>query len=289
MEIHINGKKANIVLESETNLGEVLTGIYTWLGNSGLFISGLEVDGTVYDSHSMERAFNLPLAGISAVNIATSGWAELMLEALVRLKQDLAAYTDPDKKTESRAWISSPAALFLEKNAPELYDVAVKTLEGSVSPADTLALVIERIREVENPGEEMRRAAAEAAEIVRRLEELPLDMQTGKDSRAAETITLFSPLAEKIYRLIFLFRQFGADIETIKVDLGTADSVNLESYINDFSAVLNEFTTAYENNDTVLVGDLAEYELAPRLLRLCSALCGIKTGKAAQTGEENQG
>jgi hypothetical protein len=289
MEININGKKANIVLESETNLGEVLTGIYTWLGNSGLFISGLEVDGNVYDSYSMEKAFDLSLADIATVNITTSGWAELMLEALVRLRRDLAAYTNPDAKVERQAWTSSPTALFLEKNAPELYDMAVKTLEGAISPADTLASVLERIREVENPEEEMRRAAAEADEIVRRLEDLPLDMQTGKDSRAAETITLFSPLAEKIYRLIFLFRQFGADIETIGVDSGAADPVNLQGYINDFSAVLTEFTTAYENNDTVLVGDLAEYELAPRLLRLCSALCGVKTGKAIPAGEENQG
>ncbi|MDR2211109.1 MAG: hypothetical protein LBO65_06550 [Spirochaetaceae bacterium] len=286
MEIRIDGKKAGIILESETTLGEVLTGIYTWLGDSGFFISGLEVDGTVYNSRSMEGAFDLPLAGINTIDITTSLWTELMMEALGGLRQDIESHMAGEKK-QPEEWGSSPVALFLEKNSPELYDLAVKTLQGDVPPENTLTLVLERIREAENPEQEIAKTAVLAKEIAQRLEDLPLDMQTGKDSRAAETITLFSPLVEKIYRLLFLFRQLGADIKTITVEPESSDPVTLKDYMDEFGAVLGEFSAAYENKDTVLVGDLAEYELAPRLVRICGALCGIKAGKEA--GEKKQG
>ena len=140
-----------------------------------------------------------------------------------------------------------------------------------------LALVTERIREIGDPLREMAVQKPLAEEIAVRLEDLPLDMQTGKDHRAAETITLFSSLVEKIFRLIFLFKHFGADIQSIKVSsMDNTETVNLKDYIGEFSAALKELISAYENKDTILVGDLAEYELAPRLRCLTSVLCGIK-------------
>jgi hypothetical protein len=117
-------------------------------------------------------------------------------------------------------------------------------------------------------------------EVSKRLEELPLDIQTGKDIKAAETITLFSSLAEKIFRIIFLYRQYGINIETIMVPAAEANvnlkDYNLKDYIDEFNTALKELVSAYENNDTVLVGDLAEYELAPRLLCLSGILADFK-------------
>jgi hypothetical protein len=51
--------------------------------------------------------------------------------------------------------------------------------------------------------------------------------------------------------------------------------LNLKDYIDEFSTALKELASAYENNDTVLVGDLAEYELSPRLLCLAGVLGSI--------------
>jgi hypothetical protein len=262
MEISINGKTADITLESEKTLGEVLAGLHQWLEGSGLFLSGLEVDGKIYGTLSMEQAFELSLDGIGAVDIKTSGWAELMLEALVGLKHNLASYEkqSPAEQEKYRlSWETDPAAVFLAKNAPDLYVVILQTLEGSFSPVSLLSLINERIREIENPEEEIRSSKAFIGEIAQRLEDLSLDIQTGKDHRAAETITFFSTLAEKILRVIFLMQHFN--------------TINLENDIKEFNTAMKELIAAYENKDTVLVGDLAEYELAPRLLHLCSVLC----------------
>jgi len=284
MEIRINGKSAAITLESEKTVGEVLTGIQNWLETSGFFISGLEMDGKSYGSHSLDTIFALPLEGVSSIDVKTSGWAELMLEALVGLKSDLEFFgtLDAQGQRECRErWEKALPALFLQKNAPDLYSVVIKTLEGNLPAAGTIGYVSERVREIEDPYRELALSRELVNEIAKRLEELPLDVQTGKDARAAETITVFSSLTEKINRLAILLRSFGTDVENLKITLSDG-SVSYKDYIDEFGTALKELVSAYENNDTVLVGDLAEYELSPRLLNLYGALAGSKR-------EEQQG
>ena len=46
----------------------------------------------------------------------------------------------------------------------------------------------------------------------------------------------------------------------------------MAEYLTEFGAALKELLAAYEQRDAVLVGDLAEYELAPRLRDLYAAM-----------------
>jgi hypothetical protein len=277
MEIQINGNKAAISLEAEKTVGEVLAGVQNWLDGSGVFMSGLEVDGTLYGTDSLDNAFTLPLKDISCINIKTSGWADLMLEALFGLKSDLDYWDSLNPQEQGQCkerWENTSPALFLKNNDPDLYDTVIKTLEGNYPVDGAKTCILERIREAEDPSREIANSRIVIIEIAKRLEDLPLDIQTGKDLRVMETITLFSSLAEKIYRLVFLFKQYGIDIESIQVALRDG-TVSLKDYIQEFSAALKEMVSAYENNDTVLIGDLAEYELSPRLLCLNDVLCNI--------------
>ena len=283
MEIKINGKPADITLEAEKTVGEVLTGIHQWLDSTaetaGFFVSGLEIDEKSYGSRSLDEVFELSLKGISSINVKTSSWAELMLEALVGLKNDLEVYesrTMDEQKNFWEQWEKTAAAIFIMEHDRELYGFVRKTLKEnpfsgsapSTLTAGAAALVMERIREIEDPEREMTELKPLAEDIAKRLEDLPLDMQTGKDLKAAETITVFSSLVEKIFRLIFLFKHFAADIDTIEVS----------SMTSEFSAALREMISAYENKDTILVGDLAEYELAPRLRSLMALLSKTRMG-----------
>jgi hypothetical protein len=105
------------------------------------------------------------------------------------------------------------------------------------------------------------------AALAQRLRDLPLDIQTGKDSRAAETMGLFSALAEKLFRLFNLLKVEGLSPENLIIgEMPVAD------YLSEFDSTLKDLIRAYEDRDTVLVGDLAEYELAPRLLQFYSAI-----------------
>jgi len=277
MEIRINGKPADITLESEKKVGDVLAGIEDWLEGSLFFISGLELDGKIYGSNSLESVFDMPLEGISSINVKTSAWAELLLEALLDLKTDLEFFDTLDTAGRNKSrqrWEKTSSALFLKSNAPELYDLVIKAMEGNFPVSGTVSLVSERIREIEDPSRELACSQVLIAETAKRLEELPLDIQTGKDGRAAETISVFSTLAEKIVRLIFLYKHYGIAFDKIEVPVPDGN-INLKDYIVEFSTALKELACAYENNDTVLVGDLAEYELSGRLLNLSKILSSI--------------
>jgi hypothetical protein len=53
------------------------------------------------------------------------------------------------------------------------------------------------------------------------------------------------------------------------------DGVPIFEYVGEFESTLKELAVAYEAKDAVLVGDLAEYELAPRLLKFHSAFSSV--------------
>jgi hypothetical protein len=282
MDITINGNVADITLETETTLGEVLWGIEQWIRGSGHMLSGLCLDGERIGSASMSEVFSRELAGIRSVDILTSTRGELMAEALLAAGDSLKAYGEAsfaDRDLIRKQWEENPASGFLAGEAPDLAGELARTFQGNGLPLpqwDTL--IGERLRELANPLEEAVNMEKAVAGIARRLEDLPLDIQTGKDARAAETVSLFSALTEKLFRLLPLLRERGLLTEDPASEGPSADELAEE-----FTLALRELLTAYEAKDAVLVGDLAEYELAPRLLRLYSVLI---SPQKIFTGEE---
>jgi hypothetical protein len=271
MNITINGKPADITLEGEKTVGEVLAGLNGWLDGSGFRLSGLEIDGTPADSLSLGAFFDRELADIQNLDIKTSSLLDLAAEALLRVFGDSGDYEKAgpaEKKDFVSRWRQSPAALFLAGAEPEIYRWAEQSFSGgSPDPAELRRMLDERLRELGDPRGELDRTGPLVEEIIRRLEDLPLDIQTGKDGRAAETIRIFSGAAEKIFRLFHLLKAGGLDTKALKVD-----DIPAAEFLEEFSTALRELLAAYETRDSVLVGDLAEYELAPRFRGLYAAL-----------------
>jgi hypothetical protein len=267
MTITINGQPADIVLEDEKNVGDVLSGLDHWLAGSGHRLSGLEIDGEPADSLSLERFFNRELDRIRTLDIKTSSLPELTAEALLYTWEDGGEYENAgagEKQAVAARWRNSPAALFLAAHVPEIYEWAEKTFSGEgAAPGELRGLIDERLRELGDPAGELNNTEPLIEATASRLEELPLDIQTGKDGRAAETIRIFSHVSEKVFRLLHILKTRGLDTSALKVD-----DVSAAEYIEDFGAALRELTGAYETKDAVLVGDLAEYELAPRFRKL---------------------
>jgi hypothetical protein len=272
MNITINGNPADITLESERNVGEVLAGLDGWLSGSGYRLSGLEIDGEAADSGSLETLFDRELAGIHRLDIRTSSLLELTAEALIYTRGDSEDYETADfadKQCLAARWRQSPAALFLAGQSPDVYQWAEKTFSGEGIGAGELRLLIdERLRELGDPLGELSRAEPLIDGLVQR-QDLPLDIQTGKDGRAVETIQIFSGISGKIFRLFTILKAGGLDAGALKVD-----DISIQAFIEEFDAILRELLAAYETRDAVLVGDLAEYELAPRLRKLYAVIKG---------------
>ncbi|MDR1900389.1 MAG: hypothetical protein LBQ55_10300 [Treponema sp.] len=271
MNITINGMPADITIEKEQTVGEVLLGLENWLKDSGHRLSGIDIDGKTVHAGSFNGIFSRELGGIGSIDIRTSSWAELMAEALLALRRDIDEYAGLDfgaQRNFAGDWAESPESLFLAEQIPELREWALKTFSGEGAGAAELGkLVDERLRELEDPLGELGRAESIINETVRRLEDLPLDIQTGKDGRAAETVQIFSHIGEKMFRLFNLMKAEGYAVDRLE-----AGGLPLNGYIEEFGATLKELLAAYESRDAVLVGDLAEYELAPRLQNLYTAI-----------------
>jgi hypothetical protein len=271
MNITIDGKKADLTLENERTVGEVLAGLENWLSGSGYRLSGLEVDGEAADSASLERFFNRELSAVETLDIKTSSWAEQAVQSIVSLHGALRSLGETafqEREALYREWEAEAAARFIKEELPDLYPLAEKTFTGEgLAPGDLEKILEERLREFENPRGELAVSAPLVETLAQRLRDLPLDLQTGKDSRAAETMGLFSTLAEKLFRLFKLLRIGGFFPENL-----TIDGSPVRQFIGEFDSAVKELIEAYEGRDTVLVGDLAEYELAPRLLRFYAAI-----------------
>jgi len=261
MIIQINGKKADIQLEHEKTVGDVLTAMDSWLNGTNSRLSGMNIDGKAVKTSDMDDFFYRELNTIESIDILTSSIQELFAEALLVLVCDINVYETAsfaEKSTFLERWRDSPSAAMFAEQSPDIFLWAEKTFSGEGCGTQALRIIVdERLRELDEPKEELQRSASLIAEVCARLEELPLDMQTGKETRATETISSFSGVAEKIFRIITIL---------------AVRNTSLTTYISEFNAALKELLAAYEQRDTVLIGDLAEYEMAPRLRSLYAAV-----------------
>ena len=259
MTILINGEETGITLEDEKTVEEVLAGIEKWLASMGSRISGLEIDGVTVCLDEIEKACGRELSDVESIGIQARSFADFAIDSISYADATVTAFENTsfsDQLLARQAFERSAAYRFLKENIPDIAEAIGNTLAGTGLPLkDASAFLKERAREFASPLEEANSQAGAVEEIVLRLENLPLDMQTGKDMRAAETVRLFSAMAERLFRIFSIMSQKGHKTRT--VDFG--GEIPVERFISDFSAILQEMLNAYNSGDTILCGDLAEY------------------------------
>ena len=265
MEIKVNGKALDVKLENENTLGEVLASVEQWLANSGHRISELKIDGKSINASMIEEVFLTEIKSIKNIDINTNVVAELTAASLLNLIEDIKEFESLSFEEKSKyfeKWKETVTAHFIYSEMPDLFSFCGNAFSnGDVTPQTLLAVTEEIQREVNEPVKELKTAEPILNEICERLVDLPLDIQTGKDARAAQTIQLFSAVTEKIFRI---FRQL--DIQGYLTH--SSGDKSLSSLITDFGNILKELLTAYEKNDSVLVGDITEYEASPKVKEL---------------------
>ena len=271
MKIRINGIDADIQPDTEKTVGEVLSALESWLFGSGHRLSGLSIDGDAARVETMEACFTREIDSIGILDIHTRALTELLAESLIHVMQDITDYEEADYEQKTHfavSWQESPGARLLAEQSSELYHWIVQAFSGSGSSTHVIRTIVEeRLRELHDPIGETARTQPVVEEICKRLEEFPLDIQTGKDARAAETINVFSGIAEKVFRMYRVLRIEGCITDEVMVE-----NTPIDTYISEFNTALQELLAAYEQRDTVLVGDITEYEMAPRLRNVHAAV-----------------
>ena len=271
MVISINGKPVDITLDTEKTLGDVLSGIEQWISPSRSRIKKISINSKALCENTLSGEFGKDIADIKNLDIVVSSWCELAAEALTNLLETCAIYESApfaDRQQIVSAWKGLAAARFLESDIQDIYNLSEKFFSGEgLSSSELITLIEERIREVSDPGAEIDNYETFVKNIAQRMEELPLDMQTGKDLRAAETIQIFSHTCEKLFRIFFICK-----LEGLPMDSFVIDDTPVISFLEQFNSALEELSSAYEKQDTVLTGDISEYELAPRVIKFHTAL-----------------
>jgi hypothetical protein len=134
--------------------------------------------------------------------------------------------------------------------------------------SDRLSSVFgERLAELRRPVAEMRAAAALFEARAAELADLPVLLQTGREDRAMKSVLYFIEIFNKVIRVIPELRRSGIDTASISVD-----GSSMPDFYGAFNGVLRELTDAFEHKDAVLIGDLAEYEVLPRMRSFFAAM-----------------
>jgi len=270
MEIRINGQQLNANLENEKTVGEVLAGIDQWLKDTGYVFSGFSVDGQQITGSMVDDVFLKDIYSINILDIQTESLASHIFLSLITLLDDITIYENLNFKEKTKffdTWKESACARFISAQMTDLFSLCVNTFShGHLSSADLRSIAKERQREVSEPVNEFANITSVLDSICERLIDLPLDIQTGKETQAAQTIQLFTAVTEKILRVFFQL-----DIQKfLNTDKDQREKIIQQ--INDFTDILKELLDAYERNDSVLVGDLAEYEASVRIKEIYSAI-----------------
>ena len=264
MEIRINDKKIDVSLEDEKNVGEVLSALEQWLNNSGHRLTAISIDGQLVKVSMIEEIFSREIDTVSKIDLFTDIVAELAASSLIDILHEIKEYENlnfEERANFTDKWKDSAAAAFICSEMADLYTLCISAFSGQLNSQTLYSIVEERLREVKDPLGEFEKVEPLMNEICERLVQLPLDIQTGKDMLASQTIQLFSGVTEKIFRL---FKQFESQDFFEEIN----EKKPLSQQLGEFGKVLRDLLDAYEKNDSVLVGDIAEYETSPKLKEL---------------------
>lgn len=280
MEILVNQEPLNYSLENEELLGQVVDGLAEWLRVGRYAITAINVDDRSVPIH--DRTFwqdvevesvetlsieALPLSQVEQTTVAAiADYCVLLRRALA--ERDQAAVADLSEELPFvRARL---AALFPELRPsraagelladPELENGALPDPEPAArleKQLDGITVILEaRLREYASPEQELALTLGQLVACVDPLVDVPVQLQTGNESAAMNTVIGFTEHLSRAIRLLPLVRDPTFDVEAIR------------SFATGLTPHLLELQAAFEAQDTVLIGDILEYEIAPRVSEL---------------------
>lgn len=99
------------------------------------------------------------------------------------------------------------------------------------------------------------------------IEQVPSLFMNGKGQEANDSIKKLADAIDQFCHIAALASLFPNKFNASKIG-----DKNFAEFFNDFSPILSDFENALASNDTVLTGDLCEYEICPRLKEMSQCL-----------------
>ena len=107
-------------------------------------------------------------------------------------------------------------------------------------------------------------------ELALQMEGVPVALQSGKNLEVSESIKKLAGSIDQFCHIATLASLFPETFTATSVN-----GMNFKEFFANFSPILKDFEEALQNNDTVMLGDLSEYEICPRLKEISDSLKNI--------------
>lgn len=104
-------------------------------------------------------------------------------------------------------------------------------------------------------------------ELANKMEQIPVELQNGKNNDVSESIKKLADSIDQFCHIATLATLFPETFTNTSIN-----GMNFQEFFADFSPILKDYEDALKNNDTVMIGDLSEYEICPRLHSIAEAL-----------------
>ncbi|MFP4330086.1 MAG: hypothetical protein ACOCWS_01710 [Alkalispirochaetaceae bacterium] len=290
MKIVVNDEAIDFTLQGEEALGEIIPTLQAWLGESEFAIASIEVDGNPLPLDDQESWRSIRLAEIDTLSVEASSVVQQQLEAIEPAVELLALMRRTVEATDQRRFgeamteyeylrAALPSILsYREAEGFALRDHFDALLErcgarGGSMPEEAekleelrrgldslITLLQTRSRELVQPEGEFLSVARAIAASLGSIEEVPVLLQTGEGSEAMRRLAGFTGLLE---RLVYLFPLYLRASEE--------ESTGEETF-KELNGILHELVSALDEEDSVLVGDLVEYEVVPKVEEVLEGL-----------------
>lgn len=276
MKITLDGQLLNYTLEGEQNLYQVLSSIAQWLSPQKAEITHLTLNGKSIDRWDRKEFENISIGEIDQLDIVTTTESEqeyneleILLQYFHLLKRALEGrqkdslmeilkeypHVQPPLEYHLRSvFLSEGSARFPLKRAP--------STEGEWKQAEqfvqnTLSLLEARQYELTHPYEACEALIPLLEQTKGEIEHTSVLLQTGRDREAVRNVLSFIEILSKALRILARLHPSDPRVQEVHRSL---------------SQPLKELNEAFLHKDSVLIGDLLEYEIAPKLEELQSLL-----------------
>ena len=282
MNLKINGETVSFSLEKEKTLAEVMQGVQAWLASAGFVINGLRADGEdllsvapqIWGATPVDSVQELEVQALHTADMKVEHWQTLdvwlgMLEEEVKapgpvLEELLANLPETAEGMKANPFLPSGTdhmdrfmKAFSGRGTEEIRRLSPEERqETAVLIRSMRAELSRRITDAAQPREALARCMAELRTRVGQLPEVSVLLQTGKDKAAMETVIGFTDTVQSALALVpFL-----------------PPNPERGRLISELTPVLRDLAGAFDAKDSVLIGDLLEYEVAPRVTALLPLL-----------------
>jgi hypothetical protein len=321
VHLTINDERVSYSLESEKTLGEVVHGIRAWLAAAGFVITGLHADQRDLLGSADESWGQSGVAGVTSLAVTATHTGDMKIAHWRTVERWLAMLEEELMRSPGGSGTAGldtgRAAGHGAPRSPEPLDELLgglpQTMEGlAANPfvppgsdagkrfeaifhgqdASTIrawtpearteaagltgklrALVEARIHDATHPRESLSRCAALVRGCMNDLKEVSVLLQTGRDKPAMDIVIRF---ADTVQSLMDVLPFLPADPPRAKL-------------LSELTPVLRELVGAFGSKDSVLIGDLLEYEVAPRMEKIAPLLDAAEIPEPAAPGIARKG